>query len=114
MQPTTTIAFFFKHRKKRSSGGSTVSSADDGCWMSTGICRSNGRYLIRAPSKVGVLRDSHYLFLTPCHIGYLNDFLARKRKKTVPAGLRLKNSNGVTTVPERAIVALYYSGFFGK
>jgi hypothetical protein len=26
-------------------------SADDGRWMSTGICRSNGRYLIRAPSS---------------------------------------------------------------
>jgi hypothetical protein len=43
--------FFLKHRKKRSSGGSTASSADDGHWMSTGNCRSNGRYLIRAPSS---------------------------------------------------------------
>jgi hypothetical protein len=42
--------FFLKHRKKRSSGGSTVSSADNGRWMSTCICRSNGRYLISAPS----------------------------------------------------------------
>jgi hypothetical protein len=42
--------FFLKHRKKRSSGGSTVLSSDDGRWMSTVICRSNGRYLIRAPS----------------------------------------------------------------
>jgi hypothetical protein len=32
-------------------GGGTVSSAGDSRWMSTGICRSNGRYLIRAPSK---------------------------------------------------------------
>jgi hypothetical protein len=32
---------FLKHRKKRSSGGSTVTSADDGCCMSTGICHSN-------------------------------------------------------------------------
>jgi hypothetical protein len=45
------INFVLKHGKKRSSGGSTVSSADDGCWMSTVICRSNGRYLIRAPSS---------------------------------------------------------------
>jgi hypothetical protein len=37
---------FLKHRKKRSSGGSTVLSADDGRWMSRGICRLNGRYLI--------------------------------------------------------------------
>jgi hypothetical protein len=42
---------FLKHRKKRSSGGSTVSSADDGRWMSTGICRSIGRYQIQAPSS---------------------------------------------------------------
>jgi hypothetical protein len=71
--------------------------------------------------KVGVLRDSHYLFQR--HIGNLNIFLARKIKKTVLAGLRLKSSNGTvrcepprgaTTVPERAIVALYYSGFFWK
>jgi hypothetical protein len=43
---------FLKHGKKRSSGGSTVSSAGDSRWMSTGICRSNGRYLIQALSKV--------------------------------------------------------------
>jgi hypothetical protein len=46
--------FFLKHRKKRPSGGSTVSSAYDGRWMLTGICRSNGRYLIRAPPKVAI------------------------------------------------------------
>jgi hypothetical protein len=43
--------FFLKHRKRTSSGGSTVSSAGDNRWMSTGICRSNGHYLIGAPSK---------------------------------------------------------------
>jgi hypothetical protein len=39
-----------------------------------------------------------------------------KERKNVLAGLRLKKQqwHGVTTVPERAIVALYYSGFFGK
>jgi hypothetical protein len=42
---------FLKHRKKRSSGGSIVLSAGDSHWMSTGICRSNGRYLTRAPSS---------------------------------------------------------------
>jgi hypothetical protein len=46
-------------------------------------------------------------------------FGAKKKEKTVLAGLRLKkpprgSPRGATTVPERAIVALYYSGFFGK
>jgi hypothetical protein len=43
-------------------------------------------------------------------------FWREKEKKTVLAGLRLKKQQwqGVTTVPVRAIVALYYSGFFGK
>jgi hypothetical protein len=55
-------------------------------------------------------------------------FWREKEKKTVLGGLRLKKQQcrgrketvrgepprGATTVPERAIVALYYSGFFGK
>jgi hypothetical protein len=56
------------------------------------------------------------------------NFWREKEKKTVLAGLRLKKQQclgrlgtvrgepprGVTTVPEQAIVALYYFGFFGK
>jgi hypothetical protein len=50
-QPTTTIIFFWNIAKIHQVGAAcTVLSADDGRWMSTGICRSNGRYLIRAPS----------------------------------------------------------------
>jgi hypothetical protein len=38
-------------------------------------------------AKVGVLRDSHYLFL-----GNLNDFLARKRKKNCASRFKAKKS----------------------
>jgi hypothetical protein len=58
------------------------------------------------------------------HIGNLNVFLARKKncasrfeaKKAVMGEetVRGEQPRGTTTVPERAIVALYYSGFFGK
>jgi hypothetical protein len=73
----------------------------------------------RKNTKVGVLRDSHNFFQR--HIGYLNDFLARKRKKNCSRRFEAKKATmpwepprGTTTVPERAIVALYYSGFLGK
>jgi hypothetical protein len=45
---------FLKHRKVawgQLGAAPSISSAGDSRWMSTGICRSNGRYRIREPSS---------------------------------------------------------------